>query len=157
MGANRSTYTVTFTDIAVTAAQDFFEFLPATQRPIELIMLRLAQTTELGDAQEEQLPVSVIRGHTTSGSGGATVTAQPLFSPASASGVTAERNNTTIASAGTAVTLADLTFNVRSGLYEVWPPEVRPRVANNSLLVVRLRSAPADSITMSGTAWIREL
>lgn len=155
--SRRATYTVSFVDIAVTAAQDFFEFLPATQRPIELVALRIAQTTELGDAAEEQLGVSVIRGHTTSGSGGATVTPQPLDANAAASGVTAERNNTTIASAGTAVTLADLTFNVRSGLYEIWPPELRPRVANANLLVVRLRAAPADSITMSGTAWIAEL
>lgn len=154
---NHGMYTVSFIDIAVTAAQDFFELLPATQRPVEVCKLRIVQTSDVGDAESEMLRVSVIRGHTTSGSGGAAVTPVPLDSNAAASGVTAERNNTTVASAGTAVTVADVSFNIMAGVLEWEPPEYRPRVQNANLLVVRLRAAPTDSLTMSGTLWFRTL
>lgn len=151
------TYAVEFEGVAVTAAQDFFELLPATQRPIRLLELGLFQYSDLADAQEEILRVQVIRGHTTSGSGGTTQTPTPLDSNDVASGVTAELNNTTIASAGTAVDLWSAAFNIRVGLEKIWTPEVRPRCANANLLVVRLMAAPTDSLSMSGYVYFEEV
>lgn len=150
-------YTATFTDIAVTAAQDLLSVLPATQRPIEVCRVRLSQvgTADMVAGQEESLAVELRRGHTTAPSGGATVTPAPRDSNQATSGVTARRNDTTIASAGTAVTVCDLSFHVMAGLDEVIPPEYRPRVQNANWVNVRLRAAPADSLTMSGTVWFR--
>lgn len=149
-------YSATFTDIAVTAAQDLLSVLPATQRPIEVCRVRIAQTSDVGDAESEMLRVSLIRGHTTAPSGGAAVTpALVSDSNQATSGVTARRNDTTIASAGTAVTICDLSFNIMAGLDEIIPPEYRTRVQNANWVNVRLRAAPLDSLTMSGTLWFR--
>lgn len=149
-------YSITFTNITVSAAQDLFELLPATQKPVVIHALFLSQNSDVGDAQDEVLRFSIIRGHTTSGSGGASVTPVPLNSADTVSGATCERNNTTIASAGTAVTLHTDGFNVRAGLALIFPPEMRIRVANNNLLVVRI-PAPADSIVMDGTLYFEEV
>lgn len=149
-------YTVEFEAVAVTAQVDFFELTPADDKPLELVQLVLTQSTELGDAAEEQLRFRVIRGHATSGSGGAASTPAPLAATGQAAGFTAETNNTTIASAGTAVNLWSETFNVRSGLDRIWLPDARPGGSQASLLVVRLMAAPADSITFSGTLVVEE-
>lgn len=150
-------YAVTFEAVAVTAAQDFFEVLPATQKPVRLLGLLLGQSSDAGDAQDELLRIKVIRGHTTSGSGGSAATARPLVPADTAAGATCEINNTTIASAGTAVDLLADCFNVRAGYQLWWTPETAPQVANAETIVVRLMAAPADSLTMSGTLYFEEV
>lgn len=70
---------------------------------------------------------------------------------ATAFGGTVERNNTTLATGGTPLTLYAGTFNVRSGLLYVPTPECRPVISGGGRLVVRLLAAPADELTMSGT------
>lgn len=147
-------YVGSFENVAVTAAQDFFEIAPASNKPIQIHGYGLHQTTDLGDAAEEILRISLVRGHTTSGSGGSTMTPALLNSSAdtAAGDTTIEINNTTIAStAGT--TLYVHGMNIRAGL-EVWfPPEARPGVsAADTTVVLRLLAAPADSLTMGG--WI---
>ena len=147
-------YLAQFENVAVTVAQDFFEVTPAANKPMVIHGYGLHQTTDTGDTAEEILRISLVRGHTTSGSGGSTVTPALLNSSAdTASGdTTVEINNTTIAStAGT--TLYVHGMNIRAGL-EVWfPPEARPGVsAADTTVVLRLLAAPADSLTMGG--WI---
>lgn len=149
-------YTVAFSAVTVSAAEDLFEITPADDKPVKLRGLFIGQSSDAGDAQDEMLQVSIIRGHTTSGSGGSAPTPQPLSSSDTAAGFTAEVNNTTMASAGTAVTLHTDTFNVRAG-YAMWfPPESCPMASQaNTTIVVRI-TAPADSLTMSGTLYIEE-
>jgi hypothetical protein len=150
-------YTVEFENVAVTAAQDLFSLDAATDKPIELVALELAQNTELGDAAEEQLRFRVIRGHTTVGSGGSAPTPQPTSPGDTAAGFTARVNDTTIASAGTAVNLLSTAYNVRVGY--AWGPVPYGMgfwTSGTSILVVRLLAAPADSVSMSGTATIVE-
>lgn len=150
-------YTVSFDGVAVTAAVDVFEILPATQKPCLVHGLFMSQSSDVGDSAEEILRFTVQRGHTTSGSGGTSATPRPLDSVDAAAGFTAETNNTTAASAGTSVTLHSDTFNIRTGYGLWWTPETRPRVANSNILVVRLSAAPADSLTMSGTLYVEEV
>jgi len=151
-------YTVSFENVAVTAAQDFFEISPADDHPVVLLGMTIDQFSDHGDTEEEFLRYKVIRGHATSGSGGSAPTPRPLDPGDAAAGFAAEVNNTTIASAGTAVDLVSGAFNIRSGLAVFWPPELTP-VANqgNTTIVVRLMAAPSDSLTMSGTLYIAEL
>lgn len=151
-------YTVSFENVAVTAAQDFFEVSPADDHPVVILGVFIDQFSDVGDAAEEILRWKIIRGHTTSGSGGSAATARPMDSGDSAALFSAEVNNTTIASAGTAVDLHAGAFNIRSGLAIWFPPEATP-VANqgNTTIVVRLMAAPADALSMSGTLYVAEL
>ena len=151
-------FVATFAAVAVTAAQDVFEIVaPATTR-LTIREIRLGQYSDPGDAQAEMLSVQIIRGYTTSGSGGASVT--PVnFSPVSGAAspvATVERNNTTVAQDGTgAVLLAD-TFNVMGGWRYYPVPEERIEVGVSQRLVVRI-TAPADSLTMNGTMVYEEV
>lgn len=152
-------YVCTFENVAVTAAQDFFELSPADDKPVIIHACYLSQSTELGDAAEEQLRLEIIRGYTTSGSGGGSFTPVPLQSSAgSAAGAACEINNTTVANTGTAAVLHAETFNVRSGWVYIPTPETRPGASQaNTTIVVRLMANPADSVTMSGTLLFEEM
>lgn len=151
-------YTVEFEAVAVTAQVDFFELTPADDKPVEIIGLFLSQSTEVGDAQDELIRYRVIRGHATSGSGGAAPTPRPVNRSDGASGFAAETNNTTIASTGTPLNLHSDTFNVRAGL-QLWLPDGCEWSCSqtDTTVVVRLMAAPADSVTFSGTLYVREL
>jgi hypothetical protein len=151
-------YTVEFEAVAVTAQVDFFELTPADDKPVEIIGLFLSQSSDVGDAAEEILRYRVIRGHTSGGSGGAAPTPRPVDRSDAAAGFAAETNNTTIASSGTTVNLHSDTFNVRTGL-QLWLPDGCEWSASqgDTTMVVRLMAAPADSLTMSGTLYVREL
>jgi hypothetical protein len=151
-------YTVSFENVAVTAAQDFFEVTPADDHPLVILALYIDQFSDVGDAAEEILRYKIIRGHTTSGSGGSAATPRPLDPGDAAASFAAEVNNTTIASSGATVDLHAGAFNIRSGLALIFPPEMTP-VANqgNTTIVVRLMANPADSLSMSGTLYVAEL
>jgi hypothetical protein len=148
-------YAVTFSAVAITVQSDLFEIVVPAAGLVHVHGLVLGQTTDHGDAAAEALQLLVVRGHTTSGSGGSSATPAPLNSDYAASGSTAEVNNTTIASAGTTVTLLADVWNTQAGYQSWWTPEARPRLRGSERLVVR-QSAPADSITASGTIYFSE-
>jgi hypothetical protein len=150
-------YSATFDNIAVTAVQDIFEIATPATTGCTLLGLFLGQTTRQGDAQAEMLRWLVIRGHTTTGSGGATITAAAGLSPGV--GVwssTVKRNNTTAATAGTPQTLHADCFNVQAGIQFWWTPETALEVAPSSRIVINLPEAPSASMTMSGTIYFEE-
>lgn len=154
-------YSVVFENVAVTSSQDLFELTPADDKPIRLMGLTLDNvggTADSADADSEQIRVTIQRGYTSSGSGGTTPTPAPLHNSIdTAAGFTAEVNNTTKATTGTNVTLAAFGFNVRVGSREFWPEECWPGASQaNTTIVVRLEAAPADSVAMSGTLYVRE-
>jgi hypothetical protein len=151
-------YTLSFEAVAVTAAQDLFELVAASGKPIDIISIRIGQSSDAGDAQDENLQIKIVRGYTTSGSGGtASLTPAPCAEGGLATGITnAEINNTTVASAGTAVVLLAEDFNVRSGYVYLPTPEERLTIAAATRAVVRI-TAPADSLTMSGTIVYEEV
>jgi hypothetical protein len=141
---------ISFAAVAATAPQDFFEYVTASSRPITILGWEIGQSTEAGDAADEQLRLELITGHTTSGSGGSTPTPYALDGSAVAALGTTEANNTTIASGGTTVVRYPAAFNVRAG-HIYWPiPEARIVIPVSTRVVLRLNSTPADSITFSG-------
>lgn len=153
-------YTVEAENITITNAggdTDLLELDAATDKPIELFGMQIFVTSELQEAQEEWLRGRVIRGHTTSGSTPeATPTPRPVSAVDAAAGFTAEIDNTTIASAGTAVNLNSFAFNVRAG-YEIFLPEgCGYWTSGADLLVVRLMAGPADDISGNVTFWVKE-
>jgi len=160
VGVQRSTYTVSFDQQTIAAASgdyDFFELTPADDRPIEIVAIHIGNKSEIGDAQEEFLAVSIVRGNTTTGNG-TSATPRPLDERDVAAGFTAKTVSSTPASVGTPVNLFVGTFNVRANFDYIWPETMRPRCDQGSTTIcVRLLTALADDATMSGTIWVREL
>lgn len=151
-------YTVEFEGTAVTTAVDVWELDAAAGKPIEVLGWDLSQSSDVGDAAEEIIRYRWVRGNTTSGSGGTATTPRPCNLTDTAAGFTAEACNTTAASAGTGVNLGSFALNIRQGSGPIWLPEGCEFVTSEAtLLVCRLIAAPADSLTMAGTVWVREL
>ena len=151
-------YVATFAAVAVTAAQDVFEITAPSNSRVAIREIRIGQYSDAGDSQAEMLSVTVIRGHSTSGSGGTSPTPVPIMGHAgvAASTTSVEANNTTIASSGTPVTLCADSFNVMAGWRYYPVPDERPIITNSGILVVRI-TAPADSLTLSGTIVFEEV
>ena len=153
-------YTVAFAAQTLAAASgdyDLFEFVPATNKLIVIEAIYVKNVgADVKDAEEEMLRYAIVRGNTTSGSGGAAPTPAPVLASDAAAGFTAETMNTTPAStAGT--TIHEDGWNVRVGLEYVPPPEHRiPCSAAESRICLRSPTTAADDITLSGTAYIRE-
>lgn len=159
MAAQRGVYTVTFQAQTIAAASgdyDFFEVDAAAGKPVEIVALKLGCKSEVGDAAEEMVEYSIVRGNTTTGNGSAT-TPRALDASDGAASFTAKTVSSTPASVGTPLTLVADTFNIRAGLDLVLPENMRPRTSEADLLCVRLITALADDATMSGTLWVREL
>jgi hypothetical protein len=145
---------------AITAQVDIFEILAATGKPLALLGFELFQTSEVGDAQEEQLELVLkyVTGSPTSGSGGPTApTFRPKLPNDTGAGATIEHGNTTKLTGGTSVTWARLSWNVRGSLPYV-PIGKPPVCAADENVVLELVTTPADSITkIVGLVEIAEL
>ncbi len=154
-------YTVEFSGGSILNADgdiDWFEITVATQKPIAVHGIAMSQTSDLGDSEEEVLQWQVIRGHTTTGSGGLAPTIHPTSNNDVAAGLTAEGLNDVIASAGTAENGPIHGWNVRIPLDFFWTPETRPVADNGSLLVVRQISTATDDLTnVAGCLYVEEL
>jgi hypothetical protein len=150
-------YSVSFAAVAVTAQQDFFEINANTNRSLRVHSIFVGQSSDAGDAQDEQLAVLIKTGATTSGSGGSAPTPSPLIAGGAASNFTAEVNNTTKANTGTIVTAHADAFNVRGGWNYRPTPEERIELTGGGRLTVELATTPADSLTMSGTMIVEEI
>ncbi len=151
-------YSVEFSKVEVSLDSDLFELTPADDKPIAIHAVFLAQSSDLADAAEEILNFKILRGHTTSGSGGSSSTPAPLNPIDTAAGFTCEVNNTTIATVGTVVDLHSGSWNIRTGLQLVLPPDQRRYATEaNTTIIVRLMEDLADAVTMSGTCYVEEL
>lgn len=154
-------YYVNFAATAETAAIDFFELIAGASVAFDLWGWDIGQTTELGDAAEEQLDVYIKRasGSYTSGSGGNTGVARPVAQPGDAAAtLTAESLNTTriAVGTGTLTTVINTTYNIRSGWKEWLPPEFVIGCGPSQAVALGLTSAPADSVTFVGSAAVME-
>jgi hypothetical protein len=141
---------------------DLLECSPASNKPCKLVRLIVGQTSEVGDAAEEGIRISVILlpATFTSGSGGSTVTKTYPSSASGAASATIEANNTTVATtSGTAATLAELAWNERASPCEfVWYDDrFAPRVVNGEGLVVRCQTTVADDLSITiYSEWLEE-
>ena len=148
-------YTVSIVAVASPAAIfDMFELVPATNKPLVLLRLKIAQSSE-PTTEEENIGISIVIGHTTSGSGGSAPTPSKVNRNDSAAGFTAETMNTTIASAGTTETPFADTWNTRSGTDIPLSPQEALTIVNGERVVIR-SAAPADAVTIHATLWVME-
>lgn len=149
------TYTAAGTDT------DLLEITPADDKPVRLLGFLVSQTSEVGDAAEEgvRLSIIILPATFTSGSGGSAPTPQPLDSADTAAGFTAEVNNTTVGTtSGTARTLMEAGWNERNTPYEFWfPPNCLPVVKGAEGLVIRAQTTIADDMSVACTFWLEEM
>lgn len=157
--ANGRVYYIDITPTAVTVAADLVEITMADDKPVAILGQEIFQTTDLGDAAAEIIGLVWVRGNTTSGSGGNTgVTPRPANPSDTAAGMTVETLNTTAASAGTGVNLPRLGWNIAATPTPYFVPEAYPQATQaNTLLVLRMAAAPADSITLGGYITVMEM
>lgn len=150
-------YTGIISQVSVSAAQDVFELTcPSTTR-VRIREVKLGQYSDAGDATAEILSVQLIIGHTTSGSGGAAVTPRNLNRASTVTAAsTLERNNTTIAANGTAITLYSDVWNIQSGWWYAPSEFEMITIDISTRLVVRITS-PVDAITLNATIVFEEL
>ena len=156
-------FTAPFEAVAISAAQDLFELLPDGTTRIRLLEIDIGQYTDFGDAAAEIIPISLIRGHTVSGSGGSTVTPVNVNPYGRASVTAVEANNDTVATTSGTLIWASA-WHIQAGF--IWrPPETLVRgdpfrrhiVIKPSQRVVLRIGAPADAITTNGTILFEEI
>lgn len=147
-------YTVVFEKVAVTVAQDLFEIVAPADAVVVLHKAHCSQDSDEGDTEAEMLSILIHRG-STSGSGGSTPTPEPAEEGDAAFGGTVETNNTTQSTEGEQVWAE--AFNVQVGWHYIPTPETRPVISPSRRLIIELQDAPADSLTMSGSATFEEI
>lgn len=155
------TYSISFANITVSAAQDLFEILPPADASVAILKAEVGQQTDYGDAAAEGLELRFVRGEgtITNGSGGTNITPAPLQSGFAAAGSTTDRNNTTIMAVGTGTltTLYATAFNIQIGwLYQPTPAEMIV-VSGGDALTLELVGAPADAIDVSASIIFAEI
>lgn len=152
-------YVATFTAIDISVAQDLFEIVAGANTRVVIREFEIGQQSDAGDSLADMLGLLIIRGHTTSGSGGASVTPINLAPWSDVAAQAAiERNNTTIAAGGTPLTLRATAWNVMGG-YRYYPGFRGERLMLNfnERLVFRLPDAPTSPITCNATLVFEEI
>lgn len=156
----RGVYSVSFAASSFTTANgdyDFFELTPVDDRPIEVVAIFIGNKSEVGDAQEEFVEWSIVTDNATTGNGTAT-TPRPMDPRDVAAGFTAETVASTTATTGTEIFVHQDTFNIRTGLQVIFPPEMRPKVDQaDTMLCIRMEQGLADDASIAGTVYVREL
>ncbi len=140
---------------------DLWEVLPGDDLPCKILGFRLGQISEVGDAMEEGLRVSILRmrATVTSGSGGSAGAPEDVSRSNQTPGFTCETNNATVATTtGDTEIIDGLGWNIRNSPYEVWFPDDRlqPKAIQGEGLFIRLQTTAADDLTFAGTLWIDE-
>lgn len=143
-------YTVNLSPTAIAVATtDLAELSAADDVPIKIRAIRVWQTSDVGDAQDEVITIQLVRGNTTSGAGGTAATPVPKNPKDAAATFVAEVGNTTAASVGTTTIPYSTGWNVRAPLEVIFPEDMMPGTDQGSgFLCLRMAAAPADSITI---------
>ena len=154
-------YQVPIAFVAQTAQIDVFELTAAAEKPCLIHEIYVANSTDVGDAQEEMLTLKLKRAFSTvtSGTGGSAPTPVPIHPDDAASGLAAEVNNTTklVVNTGTITDERLYAWNVRQPFHMIFTPETRPKIKGGEKKVLELTTTPADSITLGGHVLVEEL
>ncbi len=144
--------------VAVTVQQDFFEITSPADAITTIHEVHLSQSTEVGDAMEEQLLVLFKTGATSTGTGGTqAITVTPNELGDAAYGGVVDINNTTKATGGTIVTHEIHSWNVRVPFDRILTPETRIVISPSARFTVELGTTPGDSVTVNGFVVFEEI
>jgi hypothetical protein len=143
---------------------DLLSIQPADDKPCRLVGWIIGQSSEVGDAQEENVRVTVrhMTATVTIGSGGSSPTPvanRPGTNDVAAAGFTARCNDTTVSTtSGTSTIMEELGWNERASPWERWiPEELRPWCVQGEVLIVRMESTLADDLTGEFTFFVEEI
>jgi hypothetical protein len=159
-------YRVPYTGTLTTSGgdADLLSIQPGDDKPCRLAGWILGQSTEVGDAAEENLRLTLrhMTATVTIGSGGSAPTPvanRPGTTDVAAAGFTARCNDATVSTtSGTSTIMEELGWNIRSSPWERWiPEEFRPMAIQGEVLIVRMESTPTDDITAELTFFVEEL
>lgn len=141
-------YVSVFEGVTVSAVQDLFSLLtPATC----IAIIHKVTITDDSNSTTMQLNARWRRGATVAGSGGSSVTPEPIQARDAAASCTVRANDTTQAGTGTIKTLGRSGFQlVGSGLIWLPTPECQLIIAPSTRIVLALTGAPGSSRTLSG-------
>lgn len=157
-------YRVPFTGTITNAGgdADYIALTPADDKPIRLIGWILGQSSEVGDAAEENLRLTLRHmTATVTVTGGTSVTPvanRPGTNDIVAAGFTATAFSTTVATtSGTSTIMEELAWNIRNTPWERWiPEELRPVALQGEYILLRQESTPADDFTGEFTFFVEE-
>ena len=144
-------YSLSFADEAITTAVDFFQIEPVTAAVV-LHACYISQTLDVGDAAAENLVIQIRRVTDALTDADAAVKLDPDTPTETADTVI----TATALATGAAIVHVEA-WNI--ALPWVWlpPPELRIWGEIGNVLTVGFKSAPADSLTMSGTLYFEEI
>lgn len=158
-------YRVPFVATTVTNSggnADLWEIVPADDKPCHIVGIRLSQISEVGDAAEEAIDITIehLAATFTSGNGTSVtpVPADPGISDLAA-GFAAEINGATVATtSGTKTIMEAMGWNERNSPFEVWFPDPRfaPTCRQAAGMVVRMNTTIADDMTFEGCLFVEE-
>ena len=144
-------YSVSFTDVAVTAAQDFFQ-IEAVTVPVIIHAVYLSQSTDVGDAAAEALSLRFRRVTDAL----TNVTAEAQLDTGDAAALADLNVNDTTPLVTGAQTIHPENWNIAMPFVYLPPPELRIVVPVGDVVTLNLITTPADSITMSGVLYFAE-
>ena len=151
----------TFTVANANGDVDWLSIAPAANKITRLVGWIIGNQSEVGDAQEEALRVTVRHmTATVTITTGTTITAvanHPGTDPAA--GGTYKVNHATVATTtGTSTVVEELAWNERNSPWERWiPEEQRPQAISGEALLVRQETTVADDVVLTVTFFVEEL
>ncbi len=150
------TYSVTFENVAIAAAQDLVQVKGAAGKTLRILRQSLACVdSTLPASQTLRLRSQFLPATVTDGSGGSSPTPEPLDPGDAAASFTSKANNTTQASSsGTATTLEANGCHIYSGYDYAFPRP--PVIGPSESFVFALMTAPAASTHFSGSVVVEE-
>lgn len=146
-------FSLSFTEIAVTAQQDLFQ-LEATTHPIKIHRVTLSQSSDVADASAEHLSI-LIREVTDAVTDDGGEQSLDRNNTGTFTGACAINETTELVA--NAATLHSEAWNILNSFVYLPTPEERITVDIGNAVVVNLNTTPADSITMSGTMIFEQL
>lgn len=144
-------YSVSFTDVAVTADQDLFQ-IEAVTNPVILHYCTISQNSDVGDAAAENLTIRIRRVTDAL----TDVTAEVKLDKGSAAALADLNVNDTTPLTTGAETVHVECWNI--ALPWIWlPPEqLRIIIPVDDVVTINLVANPSDSLTVSGTLYFEE-
>ena len=155
-------YTVSYTGTVTNAGgnADLLELTPGDDAPIRLRRIVVGFTSEVGDAAEEIVSLSLIYlPATVTSSNGTAVTPRALDQRMPSAIFAAEANGATVATtSGTALTLGEYSANERieREIYFGDDPALQPVCRQGAAFVLRCNTTLADDATVTITAEVWE-
>ncbi len=144
-------YSLSFTNVAVTADQDLFE-IEAVTNDVILHACYISQNSDVADASAETLTIRVVRFTDAL----TNVTAEALLDMDNSAALADLAINVTTPLTTGASTIHVEDWNIAMPWVYLPPPELRPIIPAGDGIAINLIANPADSLTMSGTVYFEE-